>query len=336
MGSIRVAVLVLALSASVVSAPVAAASNGRGHGLSIPSLPGQAASAPGHSVKPAGVPGSAASVAPGSPSSGGPLLIVPAPPSASGTLPAAPAIRLPAAAAPVAPPRSSGPVAATPSGAMSEAVPVKPSAMNNQPTVLSGAPGNHPVRDSVSDTVKSERMLPAGHRAELVDPSNPALRVEVTAPADRALDINALLGESRHSGIFAGLSRGSRTANAVRATVLHDGRIVLVSERALGAGKSADRAHPGHADFRHDKHVRVAENSGSPQLRPKNSRDGEELAPDGGASSRQAQSSVPATDPAASTSLTARRVSTQESADEDSGLKTIMRPVDDQHPRMCS
>ena len=180
-------------------------------------------------------------------------------------------------------------------------------------------------------------MLPAGHRAELVDPSNPALRVEVTAPPDRALDINALLGESKHSGIFAGLSRSFRAANAHRATVLHDGRIVLVSERAPGAGKSADHANQGHAEFRHDKQVRVTGNSGSRELRQENSRDGEALAPDEGASSPRAKSSVAAKDPAVPLSLTARRVSSQASADEDEGLKTtIMRPVDGQPPRSCS
>ena len=336
MGSIRVAVLALALSTSLVSTPVVAASNGKGHGPSIPTLPGQAASAPGHSVKPAGVPGNAASVAPGSAPSGGPVLIVPAPPSVNGALPAVSAIRLPAATASVATPGNGGSVAATRSGPMSEAVPVKPSAMNDQPTLRSGAPGNHPVRGSAFDTGKSERTLPAGHRAELVDPSNPALRVEVTAPPDRALDINVLLGESKHSGIFAGLSRASRAANAHRAAVLHDGRIVLVSERAPGAGKSADHAHHG-PEFRHEKHVLVAGNSGSRQLRQGNSRDGEALAPDGGASSPQANSSVAAKDPAASTSLTARRVSSRESADEDEGLKTtILRPGDGQRPRMCS
>ena len=326
----RVTVLALALGTSVVSAPVAAAGNGRGQGPSIPSLPGQAANAPGHSVKPAGVPGIADSVIPGSVPSGGPILIVPAPPSVNGTLPAASAIRLPAATASVATPGGSGPVAAaTRAGAMSESVSVKPSAMNDQPTLRSGAPGNHPVRDAVLGTAESERMLPAGHRVELVDPSIPELRVEVTAPPDGALDIKAVLSESRNSGIFAGLSGRHRAPGAQRATVLHDGRIVLVSGRPPDAGKSVDHTHYGHAELRHDK-----DNHGSREFHQESPRDGEALAQDGGGSSRQHKTSVATKDPAASP--TGRRVSFQESAGEDKDPTTIMRSVGRQPPRLCS
>ena len=182
-------------------------------------------------------------------------------------------------------------------------------------------------------------MLPAGHRAELVDPSNPALRVEVTAPPDRALDINALLGESKHSGIFAGLSRASRAANAQRATLLPDGRIVLVSGHPPGTGKSVEHAHHGHAELRQDKdnHIRGMHNHGSRELHREHSRDGEALAQehDRSNSARKHKSGQAKKDTTVSRSPTTHRVSSQESTDEDKGLTTVMRSVDDQPPRLC-
>jgi hypothetical protein len=329
----RITVLALALGISVVSVTAMSAGNGKGHGASPPGPSGHAANAPGHSARPAGVPGVAANVIPGAAPSGGPVLIVPASPSANATLPAASAIRL-------SPPGGSGPAStATRAGAMPEAKSVKPSAMNDQPRLRSEAPGNHRVSHSAFDTVKGEHMLPAGRRVELVDPSTPELRVEVTAPPDRALDIKAMLSESRNSGIFAGLFGRHKAASAQRATVLDDGRIVLVARRPPNTGKGVEHAHQGHAELSHDKdhHIRGTHNKGSRQLHHDNSRDGKALARehDSGDSSGQHKSNPAVEDAMVSMSATARKVSSEESA-EDKGLTTIIRSVDGKQPRICS
>ncbi|WP_409524726.1 filamentous hemagglutinin N-terminal domain-containing protein [Nitrincola sp. MINF-07-Sa-05] len=68
-------------------------------------------------------------------------------------------------------------------------------------------------------------LLAAGHKVELADLSNPALRVEITAEGE-ALNIGQLIAESGQIGIHAGLVRQSGEVNASSA-VMEGGRIFL-------------------------------------------------------------------------------------------------------------
>ena len=83
-------------------------------------------------------------------------------------------------------------------------------------------------------------LLAAGQSVHLADASDPAIRVVLSAPADRVLNVGSVLAEGGKVGIYAGLikQRGRVSANsAVRG---QDGRIVfkasgdtLLTERTM-------------------------------------------------------------------------------------------------------
>lgn len=73
---------------------------------------------------------------------------------------------------------------------------------------------------------QGEIILAAGHTVELLDTSNPALRVEISAPAGRALNLGTLVAAGGHIGLAANLVQQSGHLNASSA-VAEGGRIFL-------------------------------------------------------------------------------------------------------------
>lgn len=86
-----------------------------------------------------------------------------------------------------------------------------------------------------------EILLAAGHSVELVDTTNPNLRVNITAPAGDATNVGQLVAESGSLGLFGAIVRNTGTVNADSAT-LQGGRIVFkASQRSEVTGTvSAD------------------------------------------------------------------------------------------------
>ncbi len=110
-----------------------------------------------------------------------------------------------------------------------------------------GAPGFAQANDAVFATPKGEVMLAAGQSVELVDPATPGLRVEIAAPADKALEIGSILGRSGHNGIYAGLSANRESRGAGRVVLLADGRIVLASGHQDNGNSSGGKAGGSHS-----------------------------------------------------------------------------------------
>ncbi len=73
---------------------------------------------------------------------------------------------------------------------------------------------------------QGEIILAAGHTVELLDTSNPALRVEISAPAGRALNLGTLIAAGGHIGLAANLVQQAGHLNASSA-VAEGGRIFL-------------------------------------------------------------------------------------------------------------
>jgi filamentous hemagglutinin family protein len=90
-----------------------------------------------------------------------------------------------------------------------------------------------------------EILLAAGYSVELVDTSNPNLRVNITAPAGDATNVGQLVASSGSLGLFGTMVRSSGTVNADSAT-LQGGKIVFkASQRVEVSGTvSADATAP--------------------------------------------------------------------------------------------
>jgi filamentous hemagglutinin family protein len=95
---------------------------------------------------------------------------------------------------------------------------------------------------------KGEVVLAAGNSVELVNPGTPNLRVEITAPDNRAVNLGEISAESGRVGIFAGLINHSGSIRADSAQIGENGRIILKATEQLkleaGSAISA-RGHNG-------------------------------------------------------------------------------------------
>lgn len=85
---------------------------------------------------------------------------------------------------------------------------------------------------------RGEVVLAAGKSVELVEPGTPNLRVEITAPDNRAVNLGEIAADAGRVGIYAGLITQGGTIQANGAQVTDDGRIVLraTQSAALEAG----------------------------------------------------------------------------------------------------
>jgi filamentous hemagglutinin family protein len=76
-------------------------------------------------------------------------------------------------------------------------------------------------------------VLAAGRSIELVDPGTPNLRVEVTAPDNKAVNLGEIAAEAGRVGIYAGLVSQSGAIEAGTAQLIEGGRIVLKATRSV-------------------------------------------------------------------------------------------------------
>ena len=340
------------LGTGAVSTGVVAGGNDRGNGPAIPNLPGPALNSAGHNmasanlrVIPSVVPLSASAPA-------ARVVVVPAAPSVNEAPPTASPIAFPAAAAsapvsaagmpavgtlnagrgPVLPPAAHGGESGAPRAiTVSFATPPAPDG-NGSAAHAGGAP----VFTSGTGAV----MLAAGQSVELVDPSTPSLRVRVAAPADKALDIGAIINDSRSAGIFAGLAGRHEAGRAHRAIALPDGRIVLTSARAAGSGKDAGRAgHINeHVSNYHSARGRGSDGSAPPGLRQDSTGNGNAPASgqDGGVSSVQVAGTDSSKSPAKATSPTEQTATSLAGAGAGDTMVRSVQVNRVQKPRSCS
>jgi hypothetical protein len=102
----------------------------------------------------------------------------------------------------------------------------------------------------VITTQKGDVVLAAGNSVQLVDSSDPDLRVEISAPGNQALNLGQVIAKGGRIGIYGALVNQRGTANADSAVVGENGRIVLKASGAVtldaasvtsaGGGKTAD------------------------------------------------------------------------------------------------
>jgi len=85
---------------------------------------------------------------------------------------------------------------------------------------------------------KGEVILAAGKTVELADSLNPEVRVEVSAPEARAINIGRIVAESGKVGIYGGIVANHGVVSADSAVVGENGRILFRStkETTIGAG----------------------------------------------------------------------------------------------------
>jgi filamentous hemagglutinin family protein len=86
---------------------------------------------------------------------------------------------------------------------------------------------------------KGEVLLLAGKSAELIDPGTPNLRVELTAPDNKALNVGQVLADSGRVGIYAGLINQKGTVRADNVVVGDNGRILLQATKRLELEKGS-------------------------------------------------------------------------------------------------
>ncbi|MEW6313419.1 MAG: filamentous hemagglutinin N-terminal domain-containing protein [Pseudomonadota bacterium] len=95
-------------------------------------------------------------------------------------------------------------------------------------------------------------ILAAGNSVELVDSVNPALRVMMTAPEGRALNLGQIVAQSGRAGIYAGLIHQGGTVSADTAVIGENGQIVFKASRNItldtGSVTSASGAAGGVRD----------------------------------------------------------------------------------------
>ena len=84
-----------------------------------------------------------------------------------------------------------------------------------------------------------EIILAAGKTVQLVDPQSPDVRIEVTAPANQALNMGQLLADRGHVGIYAGMIRNSGTIRANTAGLNEKGEVVLMAKQNITLDKTS-------------------------------------------------------------------------------------------------
>jgi filamentous hemagglutinin family protein len=102
----------------------------------------------------------------------------------------------------------------------------------------------------VITTPKGDVVLAAGNSVQLVDSSDPDLRVEISAPGNQALNLGQVIAKGGRIGIYGALVNQRGTANADSAAMGENGRIVLKASGAVtldaasvtsaGGGNTAD------------------------------------------------------------------------------------------------
>ena len=126
-----------------------------------------------------------------------------------------------------------------------------PSGAGGASSGLRSAPGSNGTGNALSNNAKGESVLAAGKSVELVDPAEPYLSVEVTAPASSALNLSQIMSATARSGIFAGLTARREIPSARAAVVTADHRIWLKSTLD-GAGFDGNGPRRGgHEGKRH-------------------------------------------------------------------------------------
>ena len=88
-------------------------------------------------------------------------------------------------------------------------------------------------------TPGGEIILAAGKTVQLVDPQSPDVRVEVTAPANQAVNLGQLLADRGSVGIYAGMIRNSGTIRANTAAVNEKGEVVLKAKQDVTLDKTS-------------------------------------------------------------------------------------------------
>ena len=98
----------------------------------------------------------------------------------------------------------------------------------------------------VIHTPKGEIILAAGNSVEIINPKSPALRVEITANGNEAVNLGKLIASGGTIGMFAGNVRHSGVAQASTAEVNAQGRIVFRAKQnvTLDAGSRTEASGP--------------------------------------------------------------------------------------------
>ena len=106
--------------------------------------------------------------------------------------------------------------------------------------------GQNIENHGVIKSPQGEIILAAGKSIELVDAGTPEIRVQVTAPENRAVNLGELLASGGRIGMYAGLVRQGGTANANTAVVGENGKIVFkaVKDVKLEAGSVTTASGP--------------------------------------------------------------------------------------------
>src|SRR5574340_70660 len=94
-----------------------------------------------------------------------------------------------------------------------------------------------------------EILLAAGHSVELVDSSNPNLRVNITAPAGDATNVGQLVASSGSLGLFGTVVRNSGQVSADSAT-LQGGKIVFKASQRVEAGGTISAQGAGGGEIK--------------------------------------------------------------------------------------
>ena len=84
-----------------------------------------------------------------------------------------------------------------------------------------------------------EIILAAGKSVQLVDPQSPDVRIEITAPANQAVNVGSLIAERGHVGIYAGMIRNSGTIRANTAGLNEKGEVVLMAKKDITLDKTS-------------------------------------------------------------------------------------------------
>jgi filamentous hemagglutinin family protein len=94
---------------------------------------------------------------------------------------------------------------------------------------------------------KGEVILAAGKSVELADSANPEVRVEVSAPAARAVNLGKIVAESGRIGIYGGIVANRGIVSADSAVVGENGKVVFKATReaSLDAGSVTSASGPG-------------------------------------------------------------------------------------------
>ncbi|MBI3223120.1 MAG: filamentous hemagglutinin N-terminal domain-containing protein, partial [Nitrosomonadales bacterium] len=101
----------------------------------------------------------------------------------------------------------------------------------------------------VINAPNGEILLAAGHSVELVNSSEPSLRVNITAPAGDATNVGQLVASAGNLGLFGAVVRNSGTISADSA-VMQGGKIVLKATQRVEAGGTISASGVGGGEIK--------------------------------------------------------------------------------------